>query len=194
MASLTSSDNSLVMWHVLVPFSLQFLYLLIEHRTESRNLLAVSVSLRYGYYGDSHMVLGPSSSRLLKASSVFVGRVEVIDDDKKGVFLYSFSEKPVLSVETNWNVSNYLIVGSYSQKVYIYIYIYYFLVAHDLVNAELTGFLGSEGSDAMLLGAAGVYFLAQQGFADQHEMGSSKEALESTRSNHDQRLSCLVLS
>lgn len=123
MASLTSSDNSLVMWHVLVPFSLQFLYLLIEHRTESRNLLAVSVSLRYGYYGDSHMVLGPSSSRLLKASSVFVGRVEVIDDDKKGVFLYSFSEKPVLSVETNWNVSNYLIVGSYSQKVYIYIYI-----------------------------------------------------------------------
>lgn len=62
------------------------------------------------------MVLGPSSSRLMQASSVFVEQVEVRDVDKRGVFLYAFSEKPELSYQTNWSVSNYLIVGSYSRK------------------------------------------------------------------------------
>ncbi|XP_048226515.1 E3 ubiquitin-protein ligase APD2 isoform X3 [Ricinus communis] len=62
------------------------------------------------------MVLGPSSSRLMKASSVFVEQVEVRDDDKKGVLLYGFSEKPELSFETNWSVSDYMIVAPYSRK------------------------------------------------------------------------------
>ncbi|KAF8023189.1 hypothetical protein BT93_F0634 [Corymbia citriodora subsp. variegata] len=62
------------------------------------------------------MVIGPSSSRLIKASSLFVDRVEVRDDDRKGVSVYGFSEKPQLSYETNWTVSNYLIVGSYNRK------------------------------------------------------------------------------
>lgn len=63
------------------------------------------------------MVLGPSSSRLVAASSVFVQQVQVTDNYSKGVFLYSFSEKPELSFETNWSSSNYLIIGSYSRKV-----------------------------------------------------------------------------
>ncbi|OWM70824.1 hypothetical protein CDL15_Pgr014497 [Punica granatum] len=75
-----------------------------------------TVSLRYGYYGDSRIVLGPNSSRLFKASSVFVDRVEVVDDDKRGVVLYRFPDKPQLSLETNWTMSNYLIVGSYNRK------------------------------------------------------------------------------
>ncbi|XP_057503461.1 E3 ubiquitin-protein ligase APD2-like isoform X2 [Actinidia eriantha] len=62
------------------------------------------------------MVLGPSSSRLFQASSVFIKQVEVKDHDKKGVFLYGFSEKPELSLEKNWSVSNYVIVASYSKK------------------------------------------------------------------------------
>ncbi|WKA09875.1 hypothetical protein VitviT2T_027488 [Vitis vinifera] len=78
--------------------------------------LCVTVSIRYGYYGNCRMVLGPSSSRLMKASSLFVKQIEVKDDDKKGVLLYGFAEKPELSVETNWSVSNYLIVGSYGRK------------------------------------------------------------------------------
>ncbi|KAL5844759.1 hypothetical protein ACOSQ3_010824 [Xanthoceras sorbifolium] len=78
--------------------------------------ICVSVSLRYGYYGDFRMVLGPSSSRLMKASSVFVEQVEVRDDDNKGAFLYGFSEKPQLTGETNWNASNFLVVRSYSRK------------------------------------------------------------------------------
>ncbi|KAG6674541.1 hypothetical protein I3843_15G043400 [Carya illinoinensis] len=78
--------------------------------------LFVSVSLRYGFYGDCRMMLGPSSSRLMKASSVFVEQVEVRDEDKKGVLLYAFSEKPELSCQANWNVSNYVIVRSYSRK------------------------------------------------------------------------------
>ncbi|XP_022768695.1 uncharacterized protein LOC111312571 isoform X1 [Durio zibethinus] len=80
--------------------------------------ICVSVILRYGYYGDCHMVLGPSSSRLMKASSVFVKQVEVRDENGKGVLLYGFSEKPELSKETNWNASNYLIVRSYGRKGY----------------------------------------------------------------------------
>lgn len=63
------------------------------------------------------MVIGPSSSRLVKASSVFVRQVEVRDVDGKGVFLYSFSEKPELSFQSNWSSSSYLIIGSYSRKV-----------------------------------------------------------------------------
>lgn len=63
------------------------------------------------------MLLGPSSSRLMKASSLFVRQIEVKDNDKKGVLLYGFVEKPELSVETNWTVSSYLIVGSYGRKV-----------------------------------------------------------------------------
>lgn len=61
-------------------------------------------------------MLGPSSSRLMEASSLFVRRVEVRDDSKKEILLYGFSEKPQLTHETNWTVSNFLIVGSYSRK------------------------------------------------------------------------------
>lgn len=68
------------------------------------------------------MVLGPSSSRLMKASSVFVQQIEVRDDDKKEVYLYGFSEKPELTVETNWTVSKYLIVGSYSRQVIDFVF------------------------------------------------------------------------
>ncbi|KAJ6399975.1 hypothetical protein OIU84_015602 [Salix udensis] len=78
--------------------------------------ICVSVILRYGYFGDSRMVLGPSSSRLMQASSVFVDRVEVRDEDKKGVLLHEFHEKPELSFETNWSVVDYMIVASYSRK------------------------------------------------------------------------------
>ncbi|KAL7207910.1 hypothetical protein ACSBR1_029790 [Camellia fascicularis] len=80
--------------------------------------ICVSVTLRYGYYGNCQMVLGPSSSRLFEASSVFVKQVQVRDDDKKGVFLYGYSEKPELSLEKNWSASNYVIVASYSRKGY----------------------------------------------------------------------------
>lgn len=63
------------------------------------------------------MVIGPSSSRLVKANSVFVQEVQLRDDDRKGVSLYSFSEKPDLSFQTNWSSSTHLIIGSYSRKV-----------------------------------------------------------------------------
>ncbi|XP_040944456.1 E3 ubiquitin-protein ligase APD2 isoform X2 [Gossypium hirsutum] len=80
--------------------------------------ICVSVILRYGYYGNCSMVLGPSSSRLMKASSVFVQQVQVRDENWKGALVYVFSEKPELSNEVNWNFSNYLIVGAYARKGY----------------------------------------------------------------------------
>ncbi|CAB4266256.1 unnamed protein product [Prunus armeniaca] len=83
---------------------------------DMRHVYIISVSLRYGYYGDRRMELGPNSSRLMTASAVFVEHVEVRDVDRKGVSLYAFSEEPELSHQTNWTVSNYLIVGSYSRK------------------------------------------------------------------------------
>lgn len=64
------------------------------------------------------MVLGPSSSRLMKASSVFVEQIEVRDENGKGAIIYGFSEKPELSKEANWSASNYLMVGSYGRKGY----------------------------------------------------------------------------
>lgn len=63
------------------------------------------------------MLLGPTSSRLLKTSPIFVKRVEVTDVAKKGVLIYGFDrEKPQLSLETNWTVSKYLIVSSYNRQ------------------------------------------------------------------------------
>ncbi|KAF3665209.1 hypothetical protein FXO37_11137 [Capsicum annuum] len=79
--------------------------------------VALLLSIRYGLYGDCHMVLEPSSSRLLRLSSLFVKPVEVRNDGKKGVSLDGFSEKPELSVETKWNLSKFVIVGSYSYKL-----------------------------------------------------------------------------
>ncbi|OVA04099.1 hypothetical protein BVC80_8091g6 [Macleaya cordata] len=76
-----------------------------------------SVSLRYGSYGNSNLVLGPNSSRLFKASSIFVQQIQIRDDDKTGVFVYGFSEKPKLSLETNnWNFSRYVLVGPYRRQ------------------------------------------------------------------------------
>ncbi|KAH7846499.1 hypothetical protein Vadar_014689 [Vaccinium darrowii] len=78
--------------------------------------ICVSVTLKYGYYGNCHMVLGPGSSRLFEASSVFVKQIRVRSEYEKGVLLYGFSEKPRLSLENNWNVSTYVIVASYGRK------------------------------------------------------------------------------
>ncbi|OIS96271.1 PREDICTED: uncharacterized protein LOC109236240 [Nicotiana attenuata] len=78
--------------------------------------ICVLLSIRYGLYGDCHMVLGPNSSRLLRVSSLFVKQVEVRDDDKTGVSIYGFSEKPELSVEAKWSSSRFVVVGSYSRK------------------------------------------------------------------------------
>lgn len=62
------------------------------------------------------MLLGPGSSRLFEASSVFVKQIRVRNEYEKGVLLYGFSEKPRLSLENNWKVSTYVIVASYSRK------------------------------------------------------------------------------
>ncbi|KAK8681639.1 hypothetical protein V6N13_054041 [Hibiscus sabdariffa] len=78
----------------------------------------LAVVLRFGCYGDRHMVLGPSSSVLLKANPVFVQHVEVRDENGEEALVYGFSEKPELNKEVNWSSSSYLIVGSYNWKGY----------------------------------------------------------------------------
>ncbi|GMI78485.1 ABERRANT POLLEN DEVELOPMENT 1 [Hibiscus trionum] len=80
--------------------------------------LCVSVTLRFGCYGDRRMVLGPNSSVLMKASPVFVQQVEVRNENGEGALVYGFSEKPELNKEVNWSSSSYLVVESYNSKGY----------------------------------------------------------------------------
>jgi len=77
----------------------------------------VSITLRYGYYGDSCILLGPASSRLMKTSSVFVKQLQVSNKDNNQVILHAFNEKPELSSQTNWTVSNLCLVEAYKSKV-----------------------------------------------------------------------------
>ncbi|XP_004499030.1 E3 ubiquitin-protein ligase APD2 isoform X2 [Cicer arietinum] len=84
----------------------------------------VSASLLYGFYGDSRLILGPSSSRLIKTSSLFVKQIEVTNEytnnnnnnDDDDVHLYGFNEKPELSSQINWTTSKFLLVEPYSRK------------------------------------------------------------------------------
>ncbi|KAG1347886.1 hypothetical protein COCNU_06G017150 [Cocos nucifera] len=75
-----------------------------------------AVALRYGCYGKHRLVLGPNSSRMMKTSSLFVEQVQVKDKAKQGMLLYGFKERPELSLETNWTVSNHLFVDSYDRR------------------------------------------------------------------------------
>ncbi|XP_026657922.1 E3 ubiquitin-protein ligase APD1 [Phoenix dactylifera] len=76
----------------------------------------VAMGLRYGYYGKHQLVLGPNSSRMMKTSSLFVEQVQVKDKASQGILLYGFKERPELSLETNWTVSNHLFVDSYDRQ------------------------------------------------------------------------------
>lgn len=78
--------------------------------------MAFSLSFRYGYYGNYHLVLGPNSSRLMETSSIFVDQIKVRGDAEKGLSLYGFLEKPELSLETNWTASNYFFVEPYHRQ------------------------------------------------------------------------------
>ncbi|XP_047342628.1 E3 ubiquitin-protein ligase APD2-like [Impatiens glandulifera] len=78
--------------------------------------ICVSVTIRYGYFADHRLVVGPNSSCLLDANSLFVSQVQVKDGGKTGVSVYGFFQKPELTFESNWNVSKYLIVASYARK------------------------------------------------------------------------------
>lgn len=81
------------------------------------SVFTVSITLRYGYYGDSCILLGPASSRLMKTSSVFVKQLQVSNKDNNQVILHAFNEKPELSSQTNWTVSNLCLVEAYKSKV-----------------------------------------------------------------------------
>ncbi|XP_073005427.1 E3 ubiquitin-protein ligase APD2-like isoform X1 [Typha latifolia] len=78
--------------------------------------LCVALSLRYGYYGNKRLALGPNSSWMMSASSIFVEQIQVKGEAEQGVVLHGFEEKPELSLETNWSVSKNLFVDSYGRK------------------------------------------------------------------------------
>ncbi|XP_028806905.1 uncharacterized protein LOC114761656 isoform X2 [Neltuma alba] len=80
--------------------------------------ICVSVILRYGYFGDSRLALGPSSSRLVEAGSLFVKQIEVKDYYNSEVLVYAFDEKPEHTVLANWSASNFLVVAAYTRKGY----------------------------------------------------------------------------
>lgn len=61
-------------------------------------------------------MLGPGSSRLVEAGSVFVKQIEVKDYYNSEVLVYALEEKPELIVQANWSASNFLVVAAYSRK------------------------------------------------------------------------------
>jgi hypothetical protein len=67
------------------------------------------------------LILGPSSSRLIKTSSLFVQQIEVtnnyITTNNDDIHLYAFNEKPELSSQINWTTSKFLVVEAYTRKV-----------------------------------------------------------------------------
>ncbi|OIV96373.1 hypothetical protein TanjilG_09800 [Lupinus angustifolius] len=75
-----------------------------------------SATLRYGHYGDSHLLLGPTSSRLIKTSSIFVKQIQVSNKFNNQVTLHAFNQKPHLSSQTNWTSSNFYLVAPHSCK------------------------------------------------------------------------------
>ncbi|XP_020981215.1 E3 ubiquitin-protein ligase APD1-like isoform X2 [Arachis duranensis] len=75
----------------------------------------VLASIQYGYYGNSRLVLGPSSSRLMKTSSILVEKVEV-RNDHNNLVLYAFNQKPELISQTNWTTSRFLVVPRNTRK------------------------------------------------------------------------------
>lgn len=74
------------------------------------------MSLRFGYYGEHQLVLGPNSSRLIPVNSLFVEQVQVKDKAKQGLLLYGFKNRPELSLETNWTLSKHLFADSYDRR------------------------------------------------------------------------------
>ncbi|BAU02477.1 hypothetical protein VIGAN_11201700 [Vigna angularis var. angularis] len=78
---------------------------------------AVSATLRYGYYRDSFILLGPASSRLITTSSVFVKQLQVSSKDKNQVFVHTFNKKLELSSQTNWTASDFSFFPDFLRQV-----------------------------------------------------------------------------
>ncbi|KAK9163770.1 hypothetical protein Syun_004672 [Stephania yunnanensis] len=80
--------------------------------------MCVSVVIRYGYYGNRSVVLGPNASYLLQTSSVFVESIQGRDISKRGLLLYGgFTKAPKLRSESSYsNVSKFFVVGTYRRK------------------------------------------------------------------------------
>ncbi|CAD5176322.1 unnamed protein product [Musa acuminata subsp. malaccensis] len=64
-----------------------------------------SMTLILGFYGSSNLVLGPNSSRILRANSWFVQDIQVKAEEGLRLFptLYGFLEPPPLDVLTTWS-------------------------------------------------------------------------------------------
>jgi len=112
-----ASSRHLDLWHVIFHLLYASLppFITLSHALPFS--FAVSATLRYGYYGDSLILLGPASSRLVTTSSVFVKQLQVSSKDKNQVFLHAFNKKPELSSQTIWTASDFFLVEAYKSKV-----------------------------------------------------------------------------
>ncbi|XP_078180305.1 E3 ubiquitin-protein ligase APD2-like [Carex rostrata] len=74
------------------------------------------IIIRYGYYADRRIVIGPGTSRLIEINSVLVKAIEVKGDPKQGLLLHGFKNMPGLTSETHLTVSNQLYLDGYGRK------------------------------------------------------------------------------
>lgn len=90
-------------------------------------VFAVSLIIRYGYFEEREVVLGPNSSRLFKINPFFVEQIIAKSEAGSEARLFGLSQKPELSLETNWSFSRYLFLGPYRNQVSLSLFIYFLL-------------------------------------------------------------------
>ncbi|CAL9758344.1 unnamed protein product [Musa acuminata subsp. burmannicoides] len=81
-----------------------------------------SMTLILGFYGSSNLVLGPNSSRILRANSWFVQDIQVKAEEGLRLVptLYGFLEPPPLDVLTTWSENRNVSMPSNFHQEWIY--------------------------------------------------------------------------
>nr|XP_009397538.1 PREDICTED: uncharacterized protein LOC103982352 isoform X2 [Musa acuminata subsp. malaccensis] len=105
-----------------------------------------SMTLILGFYGSSNLVLGPNSSRILRANSWFVQDIQVKAEEGLRLFptLYGFLEPPPLDVLTTWSENRNVSMPSNFHQEWIY-------YLNEGAQVEITYSVKSHGTYPLIL-------------------------------------------
>ncbi|XP_009397538.2 E3 ubiquitin-protein ligase APD2 isoform X2 [Musa acuminata AAA Group] len=105
-----------------------------------------SMTLILGFYGSSNLVLGPNSSRILRANSWFVQDIQVKAEEGLRLVptLYGFLEPPPLDVLTTWSENRNVSMPSNFLQEWIY-------YLNEGAQVEITYSVKSHGTYPLIL-------------------------------------------
>ncbi|XP_064962829.1 E3 ubiquitin-protein ligase APD2-like isoform X2 [Musa acuminata AAA Group] len=105
-----------------------------------------SMTLILGFYGSSNLVLGPNSSRILRANSWFVQDIQVKAEEGLRLVptLYGFLEPPPLDVLTTWSENRNVSMPSNFHQEWIY-------YLNEGAQVEITYSVKSHGTYPLIL-------------------------------------------